>query len=173
MCLSIIYFASHSLLSFFFITVKASLSFFHSFIHSLINLVFIVLLSIKYWIYRNGNNTFFVFLELIKWGTETSKPTEIVHVKCYSGCRQRWRCWEVWAHYRGGETRAESWSTQTECDCVFSTAEVKCSAGAEKNIPEREANCVLAQGPAVVEQSWLSLGECVLFSVLLEVRLQR
>ena len=34
----------------FFITVKASLSFFHSFIHSLINLVFIVLLGIKYWI---------------------------------------------------------------------------------------------------------------------------
>lgn len=88
MCLSIIYLASHSLLSFFFITVKVSLSFFHSFIHSLINLVFIVLLSIKYWIYRNRNNTSFVFLELIKWGTETSKPTQIVHVKCYSGCMQ-------------------------------------------------------------------------------------
>lgn len=53
-----------------------------------------------------------------------------------------------------------------ECNCVFSTIEVKCSAGVEKNIPEREANCVLAQGPLVVEQSWLSLGECVLFSVL-------
>lgn len=72
----------------FFITVKVSLSFFHSFIHSLINLVFIVLLSIKYWIYRNRNNTSFVFLELIKWGTETSKPTQIVHVKCYNGCMQ-------------------------------------------------------------------------------------
>ena len=46
----------------------------------------------------------------------------------------------------------------------------KCPAGVEKNIPEIEANCVLAQGPLVVEQSWLTLGERVLFSVLLEVR---
>ena len=150
-----------------FITFQDCISFLHSFIHSLVHLVFIVLISIRDWRQMNRNDTSFVFIELKK--RRDKQSSKIMGVMLLWAWMQGSRT----ARRGGGAGKCAHVTAEgqernppvSQTGCMYRvTMKVKVQQGREED--SRERSNLYQHRAAVVAQSWLSLGKCILFTML-------